>query len=319
MLVHFWGVRGSLAAPLSPLVIKEKIAAIIEQAMPEDFVDAESKRRFLAGLPPWLYGTVGGNSPCISIDIDGFNEPFIFDCGSGIREMGIHSDAMKPVPSRYHIFFSHFHMDHLLGFPFFTPAYNPSITVDFYSPKPNLKKTLAAITVSPFFPVQLDYSKSKKIFHLLENNDLNKAAVSIGPVEVDFKKMNHPGDSFSYKLTCNGKRFIYATDVELSDSDVLPNEENTRFFKDADMIVLDSQYTPDEAIDKYNWGHSAFNIAVDFAANWGIKHLILFHHDPAYDDRKLHEILQLARRHLQNIGAKDMEINLAVEGLEISL
>jgi phosphoribosyl 1,2-cyclic phosphodiesterase len=319
MLVRFWGVRGSLPSPLPPSLIKEKIAAILEQAVPQDLANAETKRRFLEGLPPWLYGTAGGNSPCVSVDIDGFNEPFIFDCGSGIREMGIHIGAMNPAPSRYHIFFSHFHLDHLLGFPFFGPVYNPSVTVDFYSPKPGLQKKLADMMVVPFFPVQFDYLMSKKNFHQLESNGLNKAVVSIGPTEIDFRKMNHPGDSFSYKITCNGKRFIYATDVELLSSDFLPTEDNTCFFRDADMIVLDSQYTLGEAIDKYNWGHSAFSLAVDFAANWGIKHLVLFHHDPTYDDRKLYEILQSARWYLQNMGIKDMEINLAVEGLEISL
>jgi phosphoribosyl 1,2-cyclic phosphodiesterase len=82
---------------------------------------------------------------------------------------------------------------------------------------------------------------------------------------------------------------------------------------------LDSQYTLGEAIEKYYWGHSAFSLAVDFAANWGIKQLILFHHDPTYDDRKLYNILQSARWYTERMGIKGIQISLAMEGMEINL
>jgi len=96
MLIRFWGVRGSLPSPILPSEVKAKITAILEQITPQDIADAASKERFLAGLPPWLYGTVGGNSPCVSVDIEGVDEPVIFDCGSGMREMGIDFNAGKP-------------------------------------------------------------------------------------------------------------------------------------------------------------------------------------------------------------------------------
>jgi len=313
MLIRFWGVRGSLPSPMLPSDIRAKISAIVDQIVPEDVADAESKKRFLAGLPPWLYGTVGGNSLCVSVDLEGFAEPLVFDCGSGLREMGIARNAEKPTPLQYHIFFSHFHWDHVLGFPFFNPGYNPSVTLEFYSPRSGLEECLRATMSEPYFPVRLETMRSKKRFHLLE------APLSIGPATIAFKKMNHPGDSYSYLITHNGKRFIYATDVELSAADFIPSEENTGFFKDADVIILDSQYTLGEAIEKYSWGHSAFSLAVEFAANWGIKRLVLFHHDPTYDDCKLHGILQSAQLYLQRMGVEGLEISLAVEGLEIAL
>jgi len=314
MLIRFWGVRGSLPSPILPADVKAKISSILEQMVPEDIATAENRERFIAGLPPWLYGTAGGNSLCVSVDIDGSGGPFVFDCGSGLRQMGIACNAVNPSPSQYHVFFSHYHWDHLLGFPFFNPAYSPLVTLDFYSPKPGLEEGLRTMMSEPHFPVRLENMMSKKRFHLLE------APVAIGPVSIAYKKMNHPGDSFSYSLGHNGKRFIYATDVELTPADFEPNEENTGFFKDADLIVLDSQYTLGEAIEKYNWGHTAFSMAVEFAVNWGIKHLVLFHHDPTYDDRKLYAILQSARWYLQRMDAvKGIEISLAVEGLEITL
>jgi phosphoribosyl 1,2-cyclic phosphodiesterase len=313
MLIRFWGVRGSLPSPLEPSDIKAKIDAIVDQMTPEDLANAESRARFLAGLPPWLYGTVGGNSLCISIDVEGFDEPIVLDCGSGLREMGLAYAAQKPTPGRYHVFFSHFHWDHVFGFPFFSPAYNPTVNLDFYSPDPNLEEYLAGMMKEPYFPVRMDVMRSQKKFHVPSN------PISIGPVTFTYKKMNHPGGSYSYLIQHNGKRFIYATDVELSSDDFIMNEENSSFFKDADLIVLDAQYTLEEAIDKNNWGHNAFSISVEFAVKWGIKHLVLFHHDPTYNDEKLYGILQSARWYLQRMGAEKTEITLAVEGLEITL
>jgi phosphoribosyl 1,2-cyclic phosphodiesterase len=314
MLIRFWGVRGSLPSPILPADVKAKICSILEQMVPEDIASAENRQRFIDGLPPWLFGTAGGNSLCVSVDIDGSSGPFVFDCGSGLRQMGIACNAANPSPLQYHIFFSHYHWDHLLGFPFFFFFYNPLVTLDFYSPKPGLEDGLRTMMSEPHFPIRLENMMSKKNFHLMEN------PVTIGPAAVAFKKMNHPGDSFSYALQHNGKRFIYATDVELTPADFEPNEENSGFFKDDDVMVLDSQYTLGEAIEKYNWGNTAFSMAVEFAVNWGIKHLVLFHHDPTYDDRKLYGILQSARWYLQRMDAvKGIEISLAVEGLEIAL
>ena len=313
MIVRFWGVRGSLPSPVLPSAVKEKIAKIVHEATPEDFAGSESKERFLASLPPWLYGTVGGNTPCISVEIEDFGEMIIFDCGSGVRELGLDCDSRNPQPSKYHVFFSHFHWDHLQGLPFFNPAYDPSVTLDFYSVHSGLEDALLGQTAPHYFPVRLENTPSQKNFHHLEKS------VSVGPAKISFRKMNHPGDSYSYKITHNGKKFIYATDTELATTDFLENSENTKFFKDADLIVLDAQYTLGEAIDKFNWGHNAFCLSVDFAAHWGIKRLVLFHHDPAYDDRKLYEILQSARWYLERINAVKIEVILAVEGLVISL
>jgi len=313
MRIRFWGVRGSIPVTQTPLQIKSKISAIIEQLTPEDLYSAESKERFLAGLPPWLFGTVGGNTPCVSVAFDDTGDYIVFDCGSGLRELGLSADTLSPRPKQYHVFFSHFHWDHLQGLPFFGPAYDSSVKIDFYSPKPNLEQALAAQMNAPFFPVEFKSTAAVKTFHFLEK------PLDMGQCRITYKKLNHPGDSFAYCIHENGKRFIYASDVELTAPDFIKNDENSAFFEGADMIVLDSQYTIDEAIVKYNWGHSAITTSVDFAANWGIKHMVMFHHEPLYNDRKLYSILHSARWYLERMNIKGLEITLACEGSEIKL
>ncbi|MCL2190448.1 MAG: MBL fold metallo-hydrolase [Treponema sp.] len=308
MRIRFWGVRGSLPAPLGAPQVREKLSAILRQALPGDLADPESRARFMAGLPPWLFGTVGGNTSCVGVDIDGFDERIVFDCGSGISELG-----KAAAGSRYHVFLSHFHWDHLQGLPFFSPAFDPSVALDFYSPRPGFEADLSGLMREPYSPVSMGDMPSKKSFRLLEG------PVRVGPATVSFRKMGHPGGSFAYKVSHGGKRFIYATDSELEPRDFAGGDDNVAFFKGVDAIVLDSQYTLIEAIEKRRWGHSPYSMAVEFAMNWGIGHLVLFHHDPGSDDRRLHEMLRSARQYLRLIGGEGIEISLAVEGLEIVL
>ena len=313
MRVRFWGVRGSLPSPLLPSQIKSKISAIVERLTPADLENSETRECFLANLPPWLFGTVGGNSPCVSVQLDSSPELIIFDAGSGIREMGIALAKDNPKHTRYHIFFSHFHMDHIMGFPFFGPAYDPSVQLDFYSPVDTLESALQGQMTSPYFPVNMGTMASKKSFNLLSD------PIKISGASVSFRMMNHPGDSYSYKVDDGTHRFIYATDTELSANDFIKNEENTSYFSGVDLIVIDSQYTLGEAIEKYNWGHTAFSLAVDFAANWNIKHIVFFHHDPTYDDRKLLNILQSAKWYTERMNTRGIKLSLAIEGMEIIL
>jgi phosphoribosyl 1,2-cyclic phosphodiesterase len=278
-----------------------------------DIESPASRERFLAGLPPWLFGTIGGNTPCVSVHCEDLQEWIVLDAGSGIRELGRAAARECPSPRGYHLFFSHFHWDHVQGFPFFDPAYNPAARIDFYSPNPGLESFLSGQMRSPYFPITSEFVVAEKCFHQV------KDSVTLKGVTITYRKMNHPGDSYAYCFNDGKHRFIYATDTELSASDFIQTEENSSFFRYADLIILDSQYTLEEAIEKYNWGHSAFSLAVDFAANWGIKQLILFHHDPTYDDRKLLNILQSARWYAERMGISGIEISLAMEGMELEL
>jgi len=313
MQIRFWGVRGSLPAPQLPSQIRSKISAVLERLTPDDLVSEKTREKFLAELPPWLFGTVGGNTTCVSVAADDPGSLIVFDCGSGIRELGMAASTELNKPRNFHIFFSHFHWDHLQGLPFFNPGYNPSNTLDFYSPKPDFEDYVKGQMTEPYFPVHIESMGAKKNFHVL------KDPISFGNIRISWKKMNHPGDSYSYRVDDGNHTFVFATDTELSASDFTRSTENVSFFQGADLLVIDSQYTLGEAIEKYNWGHSAFSMAVDFGANWGIKHLVLFHHDPTYDDRKLYNILQSARWYMERMNIKGIDLTLATEGLEISL
>ena len=311
MLIHFWGVRGSLPTPISSQQVQSKIMAAVQRITPDDIKDEESRAKFVSSLPPWIFGTTGGNTACV--EVKSLGNELIFDAGTGIRVLGKSQNVPKDL--KFNLFFTHFHWDHIQGLPFFDAAYNPNSEFNIYSPVENTKEYLEKQMTQPYYPVPFTaLTKNMNFMQLVPGNTIN-----IGDTQIVCCPMSHPGTSYSYAVIENNKKFVFATDVELRSQDFDSSPVMEKVFKDADCLVIDSQYTAEEAYRKQNWGHSAFCYAVDFAVHWGIKHVYLFHHEPTYDDKKLYSIVQAARWYAQYIAHNDMTIELAEEGMEIQL
>lgn len=310
MVIHFWGVRGSLPTPITPQQVQSKIMAAIQRVTPADLENAETRTHFVSSLPSWIFGTAGGNTACVEITHN--NTHIILDAGTGIRVMG----KSRKCPERYHLFFSHFHWDHIQGFPFFDHAFNPNCTFEIYSHLPDAEKWFRQQMIEPYSPPSVAASITKRLnFHQMDT----KQEFFVDGIKINSFKMRHPGDSYAYSFEVDGKKFVYATDVELKTTDYQNNTDGAEVFKDADAIVIDSQYTVEEIYRKENWGHSAFCYAIDFALYWNIKKVYLFHHEPTYDDKKLNSILQAAKWYARYIDHSDIEIYLAKEAQEIKL
>ncbi len=313
MKVRFWGVRGSLPKPLTSEQVRAKIAAVLQIARPEDLFSQESRERLIGRLPDSLFGTVGGNTTCVEFRTS-TDDVILFDAGSGIQQFGSSLREEREKGRVFHIFFTHFHWDHLQGLPFFPKLYDPEATIHFYSTKPGLRRIIEGQMTDPYFPIRLDAASAKLFFHQLDSKP-----VGIGNAMVSWRKMHHPGESVSYRVEEQGKVAIFATDTELSELDFKKDKANCDYFESADVIILDSQYTLGEAIEKYNWGHSSYSLAVDFASAWKIRRLVLFHHEPEYDDRKLYSMRQSADWYRSHLANKNVDIDLATENLVIQL
>lgn len=316
MRIHFWGVRGSIPSPLSPLQIQNRIAAVVQRVSAKDIESADSREKFLASLPEWLFGTVGGNTSCVEIENES-GDCVIFDAGSGLRELALN---LKQRPGHtsggntYHLIFSHFHWDHIQGLPFFEPAFDPRNKIILYSTNPEIKAILNQQMTYPYFPISMQGSDGFKATLEFIHLDSSNKTFTIGSSTIGWHVVNHPGGCTAFKVTENGKKFIYATDTELTRDDFLKTEENIDFFTNADILVVDSQYTMGESLEKTGWGHSTFSLSVDFALNWDIKKLILFHHEPTYTDKKIFSLRQSAEWYCEYAGSKKIDIMIALEG-----
>ncbi len=314
MKLKFWGVRGSIPTPLTPEQIKSRIAAVIMRVRRSDLESVESRRIFLESLPPYLYGTIGGNTTCIEIRTAD-NKMIIIDAGSGLRGLGSSLSERGEKVNEFHIFFTHFHWDHLQGLPFFAPVvFTPGNKLFFYSPEDDLELILKGQMRQPYFPITMEMMNAELNFIKLEGTEM-----ALGSTLIKWKAMRHPGGCYAYKITENKKSLIFATDSEITLDDFKRVEENSSFFEKVDLLILDAQYTLGEAIEKYDWGHTSYSMAIDFATEWGIKALALFHHEPNYNDRKIYSILNSAEWYLARLSDKKLKLFTAVEGLEINL
>ena len=238
MKIKFWGVRGSIPTPITPESVRSKIATVVQRIRPSDLENSTTREYFLSQLPPWLFGTAGGNTSCIEVNLDP-SSIILLDGGSGLREFGVAFAGRTTQVSEFHIFFSHFHWDHLQGIPFFPPLYNPKVTIHFYHPEDGLEEKLHGQMRNPYFPVPMSIASAKIHYHKLEG----------GPVkfkrgEVTWKKMNHPGGCYAYRIDDRKNRVVYSTDSELTEKDFVKSDENVGFFKDAAALIVDSQVHP---------------------------------------------------------------------------
>jgi phosphoribosyl 1,2-cyclic phosphodiesterase len=313
MKVQFLGVRGSIPAPLSPGQVSKKIEDVVARISPEDLVSEKARKDFLSSLPQWIPGTVGGNTPCVEVTLSD-DTRLILDCGSGLRSL-TNAAGLSKNPD-FHILLSHFHWDHIQGLPFFDSAYDPNCSLTFYAAFPGYEKILSDQMKAPYFPVTMADSFTKKIkFEQIEEGK----PFTIGKGKIMTKRMKHPGGSYAFAVTDGKKKFIYATDVELAAEGFTRNEINSTFFSGTDAIVLDAQYSFGEAIQKENWGHSAFCYAIDFADFWKIKSVYLFHHEPKYDDEKVWTLHNAAAHYSESIFASSVKVFCATEGLVVEI
>jgi phosphoribosyl 1,2-cyclic phosphodiesterase len=325
MRVRFWGARGSIPTPMSEAELQEKIKMALLGAVGIDLTDREAIDRYVERLTPTICSTAGGNTPCIEVRADNSDTVFILDCGSGLRPLG--NQLMKEAFGRgqgvAHIFLSHTHWDHIQGFPFFNPAYVPGNTLHFHSPYPDMQTRFEEQQHEVYFPVPVSYMRSTRSWELLNPDE----TIEIEGVEVTATLLSHPGRSYAYRLSHGGKSVVYATDAEYHRMDKESTAHYVDFFRDADLLIFDAQFSFEQVIDeKRDWGHSTPKMGAELAFRAGVKRLVLFHHDPAATDERLWAAVEEAYHHLafRNRGIEQSadrltEVILAREGLTVDL
>ena len=302
MLVRFWGVRGSIATP-GPSTVK-----------------------------------YGGNTSCVELEIDGNH--FILDAGTGIRLLGL--DLLKR-QSRgiLNLLISHPHWDHIQGLPFFMPSFRKEYELNIFgyeSTNQELEKIIANQMDPTYFPVQLGDLDAKINF-----TKVKEGSLQIDDVRVDAIFLNHPGYNMAYRFTWKGKTLVYATDnqpygycrhlgewatdeyfaslksktfrhIELDFEDL--NDRIIDFATGADLLIHDTQYTPEEFQHKIDWGHSTYEFTAELAIQAEVKSLVLFHHEPLHSDDMVKQIEDQTKSILRRSG-HDIHCQAAKEGLEV--
>jgi phosphoribosyl 1,2-cyclic phosphodiesterase len=260
-------------------------------------------------------GTVryGGNTSCV--EVRNGDDIIILDAGTGLRALGGALLAeFKNQPLNLTLLLTHTHWDHIQGLPFFAPIYNPRCRlriVGAHGSRESLVNALTGQMESTYFPVP--FAKVPGNIEIEEVTDFN---FSIGPVQVRALRSNHPGLCFGYRLFSPDSLIVFFPDSEpRADGE---DGEMVEFIRDADVLILDSQYDAAEYKTHVGWGHGCLDDSVEVALKAGVCRLFLFHHDPSHDDKRLDAFVKRARQLVAKRKSK-MKVDAAREGMTIDL
>jgi CheY-like chemotaxis protein/phosphoribosyl 1,2-cyclic phosphodiesterase len=291
--LRFWGTRGSIATP------------------------GRSTIEF------------GGNTSCVEV-VTNSGVRIIFDCGTGARVLGAHLMAHGPKPLAATILLSHTHWDHIQGFPFFAPLFVPGNRFTVCAPKgamSTLPEVLSGQMEYTYFPIELTQLGAQIVYR-----DITEGTHEMGDIRVSGQLLNHPAIAFGYRVQADGASLLYLCDHEpywepLWHSDSEPGKmesilhegdrRHALFMKNADVVIHDAQYTPEEYPAKKNWGHSTYSYVTQIAAAAGVRRLFLTHHDPTHDDAFLTAIERRAQELASSMGSS-IKVSCAREGHEES-
>ena len=316
MRVRFWGTRGSIPVALTVADIRDKLAQALVAASGRRFESYGEARAFAEqSLPFSVTHKFGGHTSCVELDT-GHEEYFVCDMGSGARAFGEHVLARQAgKPATVNIFMSHVHWDHIMGFPFFGPAYVKGMRIRIHGSHDILEKAFRIQQSAPCFPVPFDYLSAKIEFVKIEPG----RPVEVSGLKVTTQLQHHSGDSYGYRFEHGGHSVVYTTDSEHKLEDRAQTESIVAFFRNADLVIFDAMYSLAEAISvKEDWGHSSNVVGVELCQMARAKHLVLFHHEPANNDATLEGLLREARRFEElTRGDQPLKVSAAYDGLEI--
>ncbi len=316
--VRFWGTRGSLPVALTAAGLRDKLRGVLRAARGQALDSDDDIERFLAGLPFALAGSYGGHSSCVQIDAGG-PDFVLCDMGSGLRPFGQAAMAQRAGKAQtFHVFMSHLHWDHIMGLPFFVPAFVPGNRLIVYGSHREIEAALRRQQEPPSFPVGFDTVFEGRVqFRHLDPG----VAHDIAGLRVTTMLQRHTGDSYGYRFEAGGKVLVYSTDSEHPLADPAHTERFVQFFRGADLVIFDAMYSLADAISvKADWGHSSNVVGVELCQLAGARQLCLYHHEPVFDDAAIETMLAETRR-LEEITRTNTPLRIcaAYDGLEIGL
>jgi len=322
MRIRFWGTRGSIPVSLTWRDVRDRMVRALVLAAPHNLDNAEKAQAFVAKHFEFSLGhTFGGHSSCVELETAGSGDGglyFVCDMGSGARAFGEHVLARQARrPATVNVFMSHMHWDHIMGFPFFRPAYRPEYRLRIHGCHEQLEHAFRLQQAPPCFPVPFEaLSASIEIVRLTPGETYQIDGLSVTPM-----LQLHSGDSYGYRFEADDRSVVYTTDSEHKLEEAGESEKYAFFFRDADLVIFDAMYSLADAISvKADWGHSSNVIGVELCQLAGAKRLALYHHEPANDDQAVARILEETRRLEELTREGDaLEIFAAYDGLEVEL
>ncbi|MBI4519601.1 MAG: MBL fold metallo-hydrolase [Gemmatimonadetes bacterium] len=260
----------------------------------------------------------GGNTCCVEIEVGG--RSLVFDAGTGIRLLG-RQLVERSGSLATDVFLTHFHWDHIQGFPFFAPLYQEGASFRIMGPRQADAEiqTLFAGQMGPvYFPVPFEAIAAR-----IDFAHLNDGTWHDGEFEVRAMRVRHPSFTVGYRINAGGRSICYVPDNELEGAKYAVDGGDWRkrflqFVAGADLLLHDAMFTDAEYTKRIGWGHSTFRQVLDLAVESGVKRLCFFHHAPERTDAELRAIVDETRAEVER-RCLPLAVDAAAEGNPITL
>jgi phosphoribosyl 1,2-cyclic phosphodiesterase len=239
------------------------------------------------------YVKYGGDTTCIEVRSKD-NDIIIIDAGTGMRKLG--NMLLAEEKRLVNLLFTHAHWDHLMGFPFFKPIYMKGTRISMYGcpyAQKSIKEILSKAMIAPYFPVDFGQLQAEIVSHTVCEESFD-----IGPIHITNIQLNHPNQGLGYKLTEDGKSFVFLTDNELTLRHAGGREyqDYVRFAAGAELLIHDAEYTETQYKMTKGWGHSVYTDALRLALDAEVGQFGLFHHNQERSDADLDLMVDDCRR-----------------------
>lgn len=322
--LKFWGVRGSLPASPSPQELMFSTEGILRNFFMSGHRDPQQISQYLNSMEVPLVGGYGVATTCV--EVRSAKSQIIIDGGSGIRNLSekIMSGTVGRGKGPFHIFMTHFHWDHVLGLPFFTPHFMPGIQIHYYAVQPELESLIRGVFKRPYFPVPFESLSANIHFHQLEP----RKPIQVDDVTLTPYQLDHPDPCWGYKIQSGGKTYSHCVDTEGTRVTREEMGPDLPLYQNTDLMYFDAQYTFPELAEKANWGHSAAQVGLEIALRESIPRVLFAHHDPGASTHQVQELKRQTREYYnwrlkeaahQEEKITDVQWNFAHEGLEVDL
>jgi phosphoribosyl 1,2-cyclic phosphodiesterase len=315
MEITFYGVRGSVPAPATGAEIQTQIAEALYEASRAGArfeSPAEAERWLKATLPFHRRSGYGGDTTCCYLRCGEVR--IVIDAGSGIRRLG--QDLLPELLQRrgleLNVLFTHMHLDHIVGFPFFAPLFAPRRDYDVRMAlhggsawETDLQSVLSSTVSAPLFPVELNKLRYEAA-HIEYSAVYDGKTVVLGrgdEVRATCRRLHHPNETYGWRIETGGKVFVFATDTEPYAG---PDPVLTDLARGADVFYMDSQYDWQQYTGQYDdrsrvgWGHGYAEWCGRTAREAGAALAVSGHHDPGAGPRRVHEVSEKMRGEFPN-------------------
>lgn len=278
MRIKFWGVRGSLPSSPEPHEWQRHFEELMVLFFDQGFQKKTDISVFLQTQTLANIGGYGTATTCVEVT-NGLHS-LILDGGSGLRSL---SDALAKQnkidpPNEYHFLITHFHFDHILGLPFFSPHFSKGKKINYYMVQDEGERIIREMFKKPIFPVGFEHLEAQIVFHKLQPHK----KIQINGFEVTPFRMDHPDPCYGFRIENQGRVYSHAVDNEAIRTSRAQLGADAGLFENANLMFFDAQYDESDMVAKKGWGHGTCDRGFEIARHFGVQQILFAHHDPAF-------------------------------------